>query len=466
MNTTASRFLLVLAILNFPTANAQTIPTLAALKAQAADAVAKVEAEDLWVGGTVVTVSGSNSDVSYYGTRSLTDSATPTQDSQFEIGSVSKSFTGILAAEMVINHPGITLDDPVSKFVPELAGTFAGAATLRQLGTHKSGLPRMPCLDTDVSFCFHPADWSNPYADYTETQFLEYLKYYTRGDAGPYAYVYSNTGAALLGYVVTRVEQKTYDQLLSEEITGPLQMPHTLVERATLNGFPNLIPGYDVALLPVSHWTQDIFAPTGGIVSTGPDMQKYLAANINPPTSVLGQAILLSQKTGICWDSDSVPVGTGIIWKDGGTYSFSSILAFNPIQKIGVFISTNVDSPVTDNLGFYLMGANPLSNNFAGVQLSSSVLTSMTGNYVNPTDSTDTVSILKPKDYLTLEGGSELWRLQATSPLDFDNYDGQHKIGTQKVTFQKDMNGKITGLVVHYTPPHGGTLIDLNYVKQ
>ncbi|HTX64353.1 MAG TPA: serine hydrolase domain-containing protein, partial [Opitutaceae bacterium] len=60
----------------------------------------------------------------------------------FEIGSMTKVFTGLLLADTV-NEGKARLDDPIGKFLPaslKLAPEVA-AITLEQLATHTSGLP-------------------------------------------------------------------------------------------------------------------------------------------------------------------------------------------------------------------------------------------------------------------------------------------------------------------------------------
>ena len=99
-------------------------------------------------------------------------------DSLFEIGSISKTFTGLILARMVAEGK-VRLDEPVRELLP--AGTVKKPAgreiTLLDLVTHHSGLPRMP--DN-----FHPADQDNPYADYGPEQLYAYVKSHGRRKTG------------------------------------------------------------------------------------------------------------------------------------------------------------------------------------------------------------------------------------------------------------------------------------------
>gem|GEM_PF-6110193 len=75
------------------------------------------------------------------------DGPAPNEHTLFEIGSITKVFTGILLAEAV-REGLVSLDDPVSKFLPPEAlapnGSALDTVTLESLATHTSGLPRLP----------------------------------------------------------------------------------------------------------------------------------------------------------------------------------------------------------------------------------------------------------------------------------------------------------------------------------
>src|SRR3982751_350506 len=90
------------------------------------------------------------------------------QKTLFEIGSISKVFTGILLADAV-NEGKLGLDDTLAQRLPvRFNDPTAGAVTLKQLGTHTSCLPRLPDNLTDL----HSDD---PYAKYDRKELFEYL---------------------------------------------------------------------------------------------------------------------------------------------------------------------------------------------------------------------------------------------------------------------------------------------------
>jgi CubicO group peptidase (beta-lactamase class C family) len=91
----------------------------------------------------------------------------------FEIGSITKTFTTALLADMVARGE-VKLDDPVSGILPpslKPPGRGDKQITLVDLATHSSGLPILP---TNIK----PRSIANPYADYSVTMFSEFLVHY------------------------------------------------------------------------------------------------------------------------------------------------------------------------------------------------------------------------------------------------------------------------------------------------
>ncbi|MCC6283426.1 MAG: beta-lactamase family protein, partial [Saprospiraceae bacterium] len=92
----------------------------------------------------------------------------------YEIGSISKTFTGILLAQMTLRGT-LNTDDPAQKYLPDLVKMpmrNGKQITLGHLSDHTSALPRLPSN-------MNPADPANPYADYTVDQMYTFLNAYT-----------------------------------------------------------------------------------------------------------------------------------------------------------------------------------------------------------------------------------------------------------------------------------------------
>lgn len=263
-------------------------------------------------------------------------------DSLFEIGSLSKTFTGLMLARMAAEGM-VRLDEPVRDLLP--AGTVAKPAgqeiTLLDLATHHSGLPPMPAN-------FYPADRSNPFADYGSPQLYAYLASHGVAKPSEAAFLYSNLGVGLLGQALSVRAAKSYADLLREEITGPLGMTDTVVKLSAAQRarFPQ---GYDEKHSPVPAWDFDALAGAGAIRSTAGDMIAYLDANLHPEKHAALSAALVSShrlretadqgaQIALAWLYDA---DHGTYRHGGATAGFTSHAFFNPPADCAAVVLMN-----------------------------------------------------------------------------------------------------------------------------
>jgi CubicO group peptidase (beta-lactamase class C family) len=198
-------------------------------------------------------------------------------DSIFEIGSITKTFTGLALAQLAAQGK-VRLDEPVRPILfPDIAAAPAGTEiTFLDLATHRSGLPSVP--DN-----FDPKDPSNPFADYDHVALHEFLV--SHGTARPAGakYLYSSFGIGLLGYALAQRAGVSYAQLVETEITGPLHMNDTVFALSPEQK-QRLIQGHGAALDPIDAGIGEsgIFAGAVGAKSTAEDLLTYLDANLHP----------------------------------------------------------------------------------------------------------------------------------------------------------------------------------------
>ncbi len=134
----------------------------------------------------------------------------------FEIGSISKVFTGVLLADAVLEGK-LTLDDTLTQRLPVKFGyAGAGAVTLKQLATHTSCLPRLPAN------VLNP-EGDDPYAQYDRKAMFEYLASAKLQAQPPCEPAYSNLGVAILGVVLETIlvdAQLSFHRNASGQIAG------------------------------------------------------------------------------------------------------------------------------------------------------------------------------------------------------------------------------------------------------
>jgi CubicO group peptidase (beta-lactamase class C family) len=290
----------------------------------------------------------------------------------FEIGSITKVFTGILLAEMA-ERGEVTLEQPVAELLPEdvtVPARNGREIRLIDLSTHSSGLPRMP--DN-----FTPADWANPYADYDAAKMYEFLgSYQLPRDIGA-SFEYSNLGVGLLGHSLARRGGLSYEELVTQRVLAPLGMTSTKI-RLAMSDSARLARGHSATGQQVHNWDINALAGAGALRSSAHDMLTFLAANISPPATSLGRAIKRSHMkrfsssesnaTALNWGIAEMRSGVRIIWHNGGTAGYRTFAGFDPDRRIAVVVLGNRgDAAAVDRIGMHLLNpSRPLS--LAGLQ--------------------------------------------------------------------------------------------------
>ena len=281
-------------------------------------------------------------------TEGLTFGDCKSEEDAFEIGSLSKTFTGVVLAELSIEKK-LDLEAPISDIIPELAGRPIGTVTPYMLATHTAGLPR----------AFKDASGKLS-QNYSESELVDFLTHYERDYAEVPRGVphYSNLGFGVLGLILHRVEHRSLSKIFEKRIFQPLGMLHSGLI-LTAQAPKGLLRGYDLLLEAQKYSAiSELAAAAGGLYSDLSDMKKWLSAHVRPDEStVLGQSLVLSQQFALGWDSS--PADT-LMWKNGAMIDgFSSYMAIDRSagQSSGVLILTNVlNAPLAMGLGFVARG--------------------------------------------------------------------------------------------------------------
>ncbi|MFE0445515.1 serine hydrolase [Streptomyces fungicidicus] len=131
-------------------------------------------------------------------------------DTVFDLASVSKLFTSILAVQQ-IERGALELEAAVASYLPDFGRAGKQDVTVRQLLTHTSGF----------------RSWIPLYAAPTYEEKVRLV--YDEKPASPpgTAYLYSDLNLISLQLVLEEVTGRSLDTLLAEEITGPLGMRRT-----------------------------------------------------------------------------------------------------------------------------------------------------------------------------------------------------------------------------------------------
>jgi CubicO group peptidase (beta-lactamase class C family) len=369
----------------------------------------------------------------------------------FEIGSITKTFTNAILADMV-RKGEVRLDDPIQKYLPaavKMPTRNGKEITLLDLATASSGLPGMPNN-------FKPKDPTNPYADYTVDQMYEFLNGHTlRRDIGS-QYEYSNLGMGLLGHALALEAKKSYFDLLTERVLKPLGMKDTKIEM-TPDMRRRLALGHNRAGAVVSNWDIPTLAGAGALRSTVNDMLKYLAANLDSTSKPLGPTLALTHGSrrptssptmtiGLAWHILKTPGGS-IVWHNGGTGGYRTFTGFDPVKRVGVVVLSNSEIGV-DDVGFHLIDSLvPLSKppvERKEVAVDASVLLRYVGTYELTPQLSFAVTVENGALMIQATGAQNKLRARPSSEKEFffPEVDAQ-------VTFVVDASGQTTALVLH-----------------
>lgn len=310
------------------------------------------------VGMTVGVLKEGEQTVAGYGNLSPSDERTPDGDTIYEIGSITKVFTGLLLADAVVQGH-VTLNTPINDLLPKrvaLKKRGDQPAALWHLATHTSGLPRLPTN-------FAPADPNNPYASFGGKELAAFLASFQPRKRPCEEIEYSNLGAGMLGELLARERKTNYQTLLHERIAKPLDLSDTTItlsteqrERLAPPHLPDGSPGHE--------WDFGKLAGAGAIRSTTNDLLKFAKAYLESPGGELGEALGLSwcvhQKPieaddfalGLAWH---IARDGSTRWHNGQTGGYHSVLFVSRPLKTAVVVLANTATGEIDALAQDLM---------------------------------------------------------------------------------------------------------------
>ncbi len=374
----------------------------------------------------------------------------------FEIGSITKTFTTAILADMVTRGE-VALSDPVAKLLPP--GTVVPSRdgreiTLLDVATQSSGLPSLPTN-------FAPKDQANPWADYSAQQLYDFLKSYQLTRAIGERYEYSNVGMGLLGFALAQRAGMSYEDLVAARVLKPLKMADT---RITLTPAlqRRLAPGHHPGGGIAKNWDLTTLAGAGALRSTVNDMLTYIRANADSTSQPLGATLAMTHgmrhaagspavTIGLGWHRLRTPAGNWIVWHNGGTGGYRSFTGYSEKTGEGIVVLTNTANGV-DDLGFHLLDPSfplqPVPKQRTEIALPQATLE----RYVGTFELAPTFAITVTRE------GAQLF-LQATGQPRFPLFAEKEdefflKVVDAQVTFTKDSAGVVTGLVLHQNGAH------------
>lgn len=308
-----------------------------------------------------------------YGVASKESPQPVTENTLFEIGSLSKTFTATLAAYAQASGK-LSLSDKASQVWPALRGSAFDHISVLQLGTYTAG--GLPLQFPDA-------------ADSAD-KMLGYFKQWQPTYAAGTHRLYSNPSLGLFGYLAAQSMGQPFDELMDNTLLPKLGLKHTYlnVPQAQMNLYAQ---GYNKDDKPVRVGPGALDSEAYGVKTSASDLIGYVQANLHPASleKPLQQAIALTHTTyyrvgemtqGLGWELYQYPVTLDqllagnssqmaleahkVQWlnppqpqqenlllnKTGSTGGFGAYALFVPSKDIGIVILANKNYPIAERV--------------------------------------------------------------------------------------------------------------------
>src|SRR6202049_4852648 len=275
----------------------------------------------------------------------------PNDKTIYSLGSVSKTFIGVLLARAVTEHK-LSLQDDIRKYLP---GDFPNLEykghpiRLVDLANHTSGINKFRFNNLPANYeTMTPAEALTYFASYTEDDLLRDLRNLTVDTVPGVRYHYSLGGINLLGMALAKVYHTSLDQMVRDYYGKTFHMTDTKLI-SDPQDMTRYARGYDEKgqLMPqMPEFTVSLYT----VKSTTKDMLNYVEANVlesNPAIGLSHQQTwgdLKSFAVGLTWDMEDY-YGRGTeIWHSGFDYGSITLCTAYPSLGFGMFLWANDDS--------------------------------------------------------------------------------------------------------------------------
>lgn len=308
-----------------------------------------------------------------YGVASKDTKQAVTDQTLFEIGSVSKTFTATLGAYAQAQGK-LSLSDPASRYAPELRGSAFENISLLNLATYTPG--GLPLQFPDE-------------ADHPDRMFNYYKTWKPLYPAGTQR-VYSNPSIGLFGYLAARSMGKPFDDVMEHTLMPGLGLKHSYL-RVPQDQLSRYAQGYAKDGKPVRVGPGALDSEAYGVKTSSSDLIRFVEANLRPEKldASLRQAITTTHTgfykvrgmtQGLGWELYPYPVtldellagnapemvmtpqevaplnpphpapDNAWINKTGSTSGFGAYAAFVPAKDMGIVILANKNYPIEERV--------------------------------------------------------------------------------------------------------------------
>ncbi len=361
----------------------------------------------------------------------------------YQIGSVTKQFTAAVILHLQEQNK-LSIKDKLSKYFPDFAN--GDKITIENLLTHTSGIYN---YTNDSTFMANEIS-----KNYTRDKMIALFKNKPLNFEPGAKWSYSNSGYSMLGYIIEKVTNKSYEQVVHEIILEPLHMNHSGFDFTHLKSTDKAI-GYFVlngnikAVAPIVDSSVSFSA--GALYSTVDDLYKWdrsiYSNTILKPESWKTALTPYKDKYGYGWFIDTL-FNKQVTMHGGGIHGFNSNMFRMPQDEIVIILLNNKGNPTLDEItkglaAILLDQKYEIPKENVAVTVPESILQSYVGEYE-----------LAPTFKITVRIENGNLKAQATGQPAFDLFAKSEssfflKVVDAQVEFFKGEDGKIDHLILY-----------------
>lgn len=278
---------------------------------------------------SIAVLKDGQSTIKHFGELTIGKGNKPNDSTLYELASVTKTFTGYIAAKAVLDQK-LNLEDDIRIYLdepyPNLA--FKGEPIkIKHLITHTSGFPNFPIKSEN------------------KKAFFEGLKLINIETKPGEVYSYSNTAPELTAYILEKVYQKSFEELVIEFLLKPNNMNQTKFT-LTENDITRLVKGYNDKNELMPNFNRTLWGGISGLHSTTTDLVKYMKLQLDQSNPVVNESHKKLYKEGSdFWEGYHwyiIENGNALMYRHhGGIYGMQNWFVIYPKQNIGISILTN-----------------------------------------------------------------------------------------------------------------------------
>jgi CubicO group peptidase (beta-lactamase class C family) len=282
-----------------------------------------------------------------FGTVQIDGDRIPTKDTVYEIGTLTKVFSGQLLARAVVEGRA-SLNDEATKYLDEPYPNFENTGEKIRVVHLANMTSQLLDLIPDVSQVRNvPGEpltvtRMKVFERYTRTEFLRQLRFLAPRLPPGEELSPSNVAAMLLGVVLEKMYGDDFETLLAREIEKPLRMAS-----GTQPDLKRLARGYDADNQPLPPFSPPILLSSGALRYSADDLLKFAAWQMVERDA----SVKLAHKA--TWNTKDMKEGVGLFWLigqspagrrlqfSGGTYGFASFCDLYPDARVAVVLLSN-----------------------------------------------------------------------------------------------------------------------------